>query len=78
MWTFDPEEVIVPVGSAINIYVGTPDVTHEVILLGTDLNRMVATGQIDKNRPLLQDQETFDALSLKLNTAATSTTSTNL
>jgi hypothetical protein len=44
-----------------------------VILLGTDLNRMVATGQIDKNRPLLQDQETFDALSLKLNTAATST-----
>ena len=73
MWTFDPEEVIVPVGSAIDIYVSTPDVTHEVILLGTDLNRMVATGQIDKNRPLLQDQETFDALSLKLNTAATST-----
>jgi heme/copper-type cytochrome/quinol oxidase subunit 2 len=73
MWKFDPEEVIVPVGSAIDICVSTPDVTHEVILLGTDLNRMVATGQIDKNRPLLQDQETFDALSLKLNTAATST-----
>jgi hypothetical protein len=73
MWKFDPEEVIVPVGSAIDIYVSTPDVTREVILLGTDLNRMVATGQIDKNRPLLQDQETFDALSLKLNTAATST-----
>jgi heme/copper-type cytochrome/quinol oxidase subunit 2 len=73
MWKFDPEEVIVPIGSAIDIYVSTPDVTHEVILLGTDLNRMVATGQIDKNRPLLQDQETFDALSLKLNTAATST-----
>ncbi len=73
MCKFDPEEVIVPVGSAIDIYVSTPDVTHEVILLGTDLNRMVATGQIDKNRPLLQDQETFDALSLKLNTAATST-----
>ena len=73
MWKFDPEEVIVPVGSAIDIYVSTPDVTHKVILLGTDLNRMVATGQIDKNRPLLQDQETFDALSLKLNTAATST-----
>jgi heme/copper-type cytochrome/quinol oxidase subunit 2 len=73
MWKFDPEEVIVPVGSAIDIYVSTPAVTHEVILLGTDLKRMVATGQIDKNRPLLQDQETFDALSLKLNTAATST-----
>lgn len=48
MWKFDPEEVIVPVGSAIDIYVSTSDVTHEVILLGTDLNRMVATGQIDK------------------------------
>jgi len=47
MWKFDPEEVIVPVGSGIDIYVSTPDVTHEVILLGTDLNRMVATGQID-------------------------------
>ena len=74
MWKFDPEEVIVPVGSAIDIYVSTPAVTHEVILLGTDLNRIGRhTGQIDKNRPLLQDQETFDALSLKLNTAATST-----
>ena len=60
MWKFDPEDVIEPVGSAIDIYVSTPDVTHEVILLGTDLNRMVATGQIDKNRPALQDQETFD------------------
>lgn len=73
MWKFDPEEVIVPVGSAIDIYVSTSDVTHEVILLGTDLNRMVATGQIDKNRPALQDKKTFDPLSLELNAAATST-----
>jgi heme/copper-type cytochrome/quinol oxidase subunit 2 len=64
MWKFDPEEVIVPVGSAIDIYVSTPDVTHEVILLGTDLNRMVATGQIDKNRPALQDQENLRPLKL--------------
>jgi hypothetical protein len=34
---------------------------------------VVAIGRIDKNRPALQDQETFDPLSLELNTAATST-----
>ena len=73
MWQFEPEEVIVPGGATVDVYVSTPNVTHEVILLGTDLNRMVATGRIDKNRPALQDQETFDPLSLELNTAATST-----
>jgi len=73
MWKFEPEEVIVPGGATVDVYVSTPNVTHEAILLGTDLNRMVATGRIDKNRPALQDQETFDPLSLELNTAATST-----
>ncbi len=73
MWHFQPEEVIVPGGATVDVYVSTRNVTHEVILLGTDLNRMVATGRIDKNRPALQDQETFDPLSLELNTAATST-----
>src|ERR1700757_1239702 len=31
MWEFDPAEVIVPVGSIIDIYVSTPDVTHGLI-----------------------------------------------
>jgi cytochrome c oxidase subunit II len=73
MWQFEPEEVIVPGGATVDVYVSIPNVTHEVILLGTDLTRVVATGRIDKNRPALQDQETFDPLSLELNTAATST-----
>lgn len=64
MWQFEPEEVIVPVGATVDVYVSTRDVTHEVILLGTGLNRMVATGQIDKNRPALQDQENLRPLKL--------------
>src|ERR1700693_872145 len=40
MWQFDPEEVIVPVGSTIDIYVSTRDVTHGLILLGSNLNLM--------------------------------------
>ena len=70
MWKFDPEEVVVPLGSTIDVYVSTRDVTHGMILLGTDLNRMVATGQIDQRS---KTKKTFDPLSLELNNEAIST-----
>jgi cytochrome c oxidase subunit 2 len=50
MWQFDPEEVVVPVGSTIDIYVSTPDVTHGLILLGTDLNLMAVPGVVNYAR----------------------------
>src|SRR5438045_6688283 len=41
MWDFEPKEITVPAGSTVDFYVSTPDVTHGLILLGTNLNLMV-------------------------------------
>src|SRR6476659_1902150 len=35
MWKFDPEDVTIPSGSSLDVYLSTPDVTHGIILLGT-------------------------------------------
>jgi cytochrome c oxidase subunit 2 len=50
MWKFEPEDVIVPAGSTVDIYVSTPDVTHGLILLGTNLNLMVVPGVVNYAR----------------------------
>jgi cytochrome c oxidase subunit II len=50
MWQFDPEDVVVPAGSTVDIYVSTPDVTHGLILLGTDLNLMAVPGVVNYTR----------------------------
>ena len=50
MWQFDPEEVVVPVGSTVDVYISTRDVTHGLILLGTNLNLMVVPGVVNYAR----------------------------
>jgi len=50
MWEFDPDEVVVPVGSVVDIYVSTRDVTHGLILLGTNLNLMAVPGVVNYTR----------------------------
>lgn len=50
MWEFDPEEVMVPVGSTVDIYLSTPDVVHGLILLGTDLNLTAVPGVVNYAR----------------------------
>ena len=50
MWKFEPEEVTVPAGSTVDIYVSTPDVTHGLILLGTNLNLMAVPGVVNYAR----------------------------
>jgi cytochrome c oxidase subunit II len=50
MWEFDPEEVVVPAGSTVDVYLSTPDVTHGVILLGTNLNLMAVPGVVNYAR----------------------------
>ncbi len=50
MWKFEPENVMVPAGSTVDIYVSTPDVTHGLILLGTNLNLMVVPGVVNYAR----------------------------
>lgn len=50
MWKFEPEEVMLPVGSTVDMYVSTADVTHGLILLGTNLNLMVVPGVVNYAR----------------------------
>src|SRR6476469_5773661 len=50
MWAFDPEEIVVPAGATVDFYVSAKDVTHGLILLGTDLNLMVVPGVVNYAR----------------------------
>jgi cytochrome c oxidase subunit 2 len=40
MWKFEPEDVTVPAESTGDVYLSAADVTHGLILLGTNLNLM--------------------------------------
>jgi cytochrome c oxidase subunit 2 len=62
MWEFDPEEVVVPTGSTVDIYVSTPDVAHGLILLGTDLNLMAIPGVVNYARVKLDHPRTYQLL----------------
>jgi cytochrome c oxidase subunit 2 len=50
MWKFEPEEVTVPAGSTVDIYLSAADVTHGLILLGTNLNLMAVPGVVNYAR----------------------------
>ena len=50
MWEFDPEEVVVPAGSTVDIYVSAKDVTHGLIMRGTNLNLMAVPGVVNYAR----------------------------
>jgi len=62
MWEFDPEEVTIPVGSTVDIYVSTRDVTHGIILLGTNLNLMAVPGVVNYARVKLNQPRTYELL----------------
>jgi cytochrome c oxidase subunit II len=62
MWDFEPKEVTVPAGSTIDIYVSTPDVTHGLILLGTNLNLMAVPGVVNYARVKLDQARTYQLL----------------
>lgn len=62
MWDFEPKDVTVPAGSTIDIYVSTPDVTHGLILLGTNLNLMVVPGVVNYARVKLDQARTYQLL----------------
>jgi cytochrome c oxidase subunit 2 len=50
MWKFEPEEVTLPAGSTVDIYLSTTDVTHGVIIPGTNLNLMAVPGVVNYTR----------------------------
>jgi cytochrome c oxidase subunit 2 len=62
MWDFEPKEVIVPVGSTVDMYVSTPDVTHGLILLGTNLNLMAVPGVVNYARIKFDQPHTYQLL----------------
>jgi cytochrome c oxidase subunit 2 len=62
MWDFEPKEVSVPAGSTIDIYVSTPDVTHGMILIGSDLNLMAVPGVVNYARVKLDRIRNYQLL----------------
>ena len=50
MWAFDPEEVVVPAGATVDFYVSARDVTHGLILIGTNMNLMAVPGVVNYAR----------------------------
>jgi cytochrome c oxidase subunit 2 len=62
MWDFDPAEVVVPAGSTVDIYLSTPDVTHGLILLGTNLNLMAVPGVVNYARVKFDQPHNYQLL----------------
>lgn len=62
MWKFEPEEVVVPAGATVDIYLSTPDVTHGMILVGTDLNLMAVPGVVNYARVKLDQPRNYKLL----------------
>jgi len=62
MWRFEPSEVTVPAGSTVDIYLSTLDVTHGLILLGTDLNLMAVPGVVNYARAKFDQPHVYQLL----------------
>ncbi len=47
-WSFNPREIVLPVGAEIDIYVTSVDVQHGFKVTDTNINMMVVPGQVSK------------------------------
>ena len=47
-WAFNPKEVRVPVGSEVTFKITSRDVTHGMMLEGTNINIMILPGQVSE------------------------------
>lgn len=50
MWAFEPSVLRVPAGSTLDIYAVTKDVTHGLLIAGTDVNLMLVPGAVANAR----------------------------
>ena len=55
-------EVTLPAGSTVDVYLTTPDVTHGLILLGTNLNLMAVPGVVNYTRVKFDQPRTYQLL----------------
>lgn len=62
MWEFDPEEVVVPAGATVDFYVSARDVTHGLILIGTNMNLMAVPGVVNYARVKFDQPHTYKLL----------------
>ena len=62
MWKFEPEDVTVPAGSTVDIYLSAADVTHGLILPGTDLNLMAVPGVVNYARARFDKPRVYQLL----------------
>ena len=62
MWKFEPEEVTVPAGSIVDVYLSTADVTHGLLLVGTDLNLMAVPGVVNYARVKFDQPRVYQAI----------------
>jgi cytochrome c oxidase subunit II len=50
MWKFEPAEVVITPGSTVDLYLATPDVTHGMQIVGTNVNLMAVPGVVNYAR----------------------------
>lgn len=50
MWAFEPSVLRVPTGSTLDIYAVTKDVTHGLLIAGTNVNLMLVPGAVANSR----------------------------
>lgn len=62
MWSFEPEDVTVPAGSTVDIYLSTADVTHGFYLLGTSVNLMAVPGAVNYARVKFDQPNNYQLL----------------
>src|SRR6476646_8317507 len=62
MWAFDPEEIVLPAGATVDFYVSAKDVTHGLILIGTDMNLMAVPGVVNYARMKFDKTRTYKLL----------------
>ncbi len=46
MWTFLPNEIVIPVGAKVTFYITSPDAVHGFQVVGTNVQTMVMPGYI--------------------------------
>lgn len=62
MWKFEPEDVTIPAGSTVDIYLSAADVTHGLIMPGTNLNLMAVPGVVNYARVKFDKPRSYQVL----------------
>jgi cytochrome c oxidase subunit 2 len=59
MWAFEPEEVTLPPGANVTLYLSTADVVHGMQILGTNVNLMAVPGSVNLAQVTFDEEGEF-------------------